>query len=155
MTEAARHVPRDCNDDMAIFATSGFTTRAKRTAPRPVAVPTFKSLDYGKHPGKILVSIRSVPAAKSYNLRLGPMPPTPPASAGSTPSSTHVSAGATAGSAPRGGAVVKDRVDVANIRKAIAIDNLTSGTLYTFRLQALGMQVCRHGPIHQRSCTRK
>jgi hypothetical protein len=29
---------------------------------------------------------------------------------------------------------------VANIKKAMPIDNLTSGTLYAFQVQALGMQ---------------
>jgi len=31
-------------------------------------------------------------------------------------------------------------LNVANIKKAIPIDNLTSGTLYAFQLQALGMK---------------
>jgi len=128
------------NDDMAIFTTSGFTARAKPSASGPVAVPTFKSLDYGLHPGEILVSVKSVPGAKSYNLRYGPMPPTPPASAGSTPSSTPASAAATAGATPGATATSWSILNVATIKKAIAIDNLTSGTLYAVQVQALGTQ---------------
>jgi len=100
LRQLAMYVESHCNDEMAIFTTSGFTARAKPSASGPVDVPTFKSLDYGVHPGQILAWIKSVPGAKAYNMRYGPMPPAPPAAAGSTPSSTPASAAATAGAAP-------------------------------------------------------
>jgi hypothetical protein len=121
LRQLAMHVESNCNDDMATFTTSGFTARAKKTASATVDVPTFKSLDYGLHPGQILVAIKSVPGAKSYNVRFGAMPPTAGATPGATPSSWIV-------------------LNVANIKKGIPIDNLTSGTLYAFQVQALGMQ---------------
>jgi len=139
LRQLAMYAESNCNEDMAIFTTSGFTARAKPAASGPVAVPTFKSLDYGAHPGEILVFIKSVTGAKSYNVRFGPMPPTPPASAGG-PSSTPASAGATAGAAPGAAPSSWTVLNVANIKKAMPVDNLTSGTLYAFQVQALGMQ---------------
>jgi hypothetical protein len=112
LKQLAFYVENNCNNDMAIFTTSGFTARAKRTASGPVGEATFRSLDYGTHPGEILASIKSTPGARSYNIRFGP---------GAAPTSWTV-------------------LNVASIRKAIAIDNLTSGTLYAFQVQALGMQ---------------
>ena len=139
LRQLAMYVESNCNDEMAIFTTSGFTARAKPSASGPVEVPTFKSLDYGTHPGEILVWIKSVPGAKSYNLRYGPMPQTP-ASAGSSLSSTPASAAATAGAAPGAAPSLWTVLNIANIKKAFPIDNLTSGTLYAVQLQALGMK---------------
>ena len=140
LRQLAMYVESNCNDEMAIFTTSGFTARAKPSASGPVEVPTFKSLDYGTHPGQILASIKSVPGAKAYNMRYGPMPPTPPAAAGSSSSSTPASAQATAGAAPGATPSSWTILNVATIKKPISIDNLTSGTLYAFQLQALGMK---------------
>ena len=140
LRQLAMYVESNCNDEMAIFTTSGFTARAKASPSVLVAVPTFKSLDYGKHPGQILAWIKSVTGAKAYNIRFGPMPPTPPAAAGSTPSSTPASAGATAGAAPGAAPSSWTVLNVANIKKPMPIDNLVSGTLYAFQVQALGMQ---------------
>ena len=70
----------------------------------------------------------------------GPMAPVPPVAAGPTPSSTPASAGATAGAGPGAAPSSWTILNVANIKKPIAIDNLTSGTLYAFQLQALGMK---------------
>jgi hypothetical protein len=139
LKQLAIHAETNCNDEVAIFTTSGFTPRAKPSAAGPVDVPTFKSLDYGLHPGEILVWIKSVAGAKSYNLRFGPVPPTT-TPAGSTPSSTPASAGATAGAAPGTAPSSWTVLNVANIKKAMPIDNLSSGTLYAFQVQALGMQ---------------
>src|SRR5207302_8856112 len=105
-----------CNYEMAIFTISGFTARAKPSASGPVVVPMFKSLDYGAHPGQILASIKSVPGAKAYNMRYGPMPP-PPAAAGSPPSSTPASVGATAGAGPGAAPSSWTVLNVANIKK--------------------------------------
>jgi len=122
LKQLANYVENNCNDDLAIFTTSGFTAQAKRSATGPVAVPTFKSLDYGTHPGEILVWVKSVAGGKSYNIRFGAMPATPQAAApGAAPSSWTV-------------------MNVAGIKKAIPIDNLTTGVSYAFQVQALGIQ---------------
>ena len=112
LRQEAMYVESNCNDEMEIFVTSGFTARTKPAPTGPVDVPSFKSLDYGVHPGEILVSIKSVPGGKSYNLRFGP---------GASPASWTV-------------------LSVGTIKKAIPIDTLTSGTLYAFQVQALGVQ---------------
>jgi hypothetical protein len=140
LKQLANYAENNCNDEMAIFTTSGFTARAKPSPSGPVTVPTFKSLDYGARPGEILAWIKSVPGAKSYNMRYGPMPPTPPAAVGSTPGSTPASAAATAGAGPGAAPSSWTVLNVANIKKPLPINNLTSGTLYAFQLQALGMQ---------------
>ena len=75
LKQLAMYVQTNCNDEIAVFNTSGFTAKAKSsTSSGPVGVPTIKSLDYGTVPGQILVSIKSTPGAKSYNLRFGQMP---------------------------------------------------------------------------------
>jgi hypothetical protein len=139
LRQLAMYAESNCNEELAIFTTSGFTARAKPSPSGPVAAPTFKWLDYGAHPGEILVFIKSEPGARSYNVRFGAMPPTPPA-AGGGPSSTPASAGATAGAAPGATPSSWTVLNVANIKKAIPVDNLTSGTLYAFQVQALGMK---------------
>jgi hypothetical protein len=139
LKQLANYVENNCNDDMAIFTTSGFTAKAKASASGPVAVPSFKSLDYGTHPGELLVTVQSVTGGKSYNIRYGAMPATPQTAAGSTPSSTPASATATAGAAPGAAPSSWTIINVAGIKKAIPIDNLSSGALYAFQVQALGV----------------
>ena len=121
LKQLASYVENNCNDELAIFTTSGFTAQAKRSATGPVAVPTFKSLDYGTHPGEILVWVKSVTGGKSYKIRYGAMPAPPQAAAlGAAPSSWTV-------------------IDIAGIKKAIVFDTLTTGTVYAFQVQALGI----------------
>jgi hypothetical protein len=139
LKQLANYVENNCNDDLAIFTTSGFTAQAKRSASGSVAVPAFKSLDYGTHPGEILVRIKSVKGGKSYNIRFGAMPATPQAASASTPGSTPASATATAGAAPGAAPSSWTVMNVAGIKKAIPIDNLTTGVSYAFQVQALGV----------------
>lgn len=121
LKQLANYVENNCNDDMATFTTSGFTAKAKASAAGPVAVPTFKSLDYGTHPGEILVTVKSVLGGKSYNIRYGAMPAQPQAAApGAAPASWTT-------------------ISVASTKKAIAFDTLTTGTVYAFQVQALGL----------------
>ena len=122
LNQLASYVEANCNGDLANFTTSGFTAKAKASASGPVAIPAFKSLDYGTHPGEILVTVKSVPGGKSYNIRYGAMPVQPLAAApGAAPSSWTT-------------------VSVASTKKAIVFDNLTTGVSYAFQVQALGIQ---------------
>jgi hypothetical protein len=113
LRQLAIYVEGNCNNDMSIFSTSGFTAKAKATASGPAAVPTFKSLDYGTKPGEILVSLKASAGARSYVLRYAPL-------TGTTPGAWTV-------------------LNVASIRTAITIGGLTSGTAYAFQAQAVGM----------------
>src|SRR5262249_6174284 len=58
------------NDDPVIFASSGFTPKQTgKSAPQPVAVPSFRSLDFGMNSGQIVATVKAVPGAKSYFIR--------------------------------------------------------------------------------------
>ena len=132
----------NCNDDPAVFNTSGFTARAKAAASGPVGVPVIKSLDYGTVPGQILASIKSTPGAKSINLRFGAMPPGTAtalgvASAGPASGSTSSTA-PTAGSTPAAVPPAWTVIQVGTVKKAIPLNNLISGTVYAVQVQALG-----------------
>jgi hypothetical protein len=113
LRQLAVYAENNCNDDMSIFTSSGFTAKSKPSPAAPVAVPSFKSLDYGKVPGQLLVSIKASAGARSYILRFAPL-------TGTTPGPWTT-------------------LNIANIKKAISITNLTSGTTYAFQVQALGM----------------
>ena len=102
------------NDDPTIFAASGFTAKPTgKSAPQPVAAPSFRSLDFGMNSGQIVVSVKSVAGAKSYFIRYAVM-------TGTTPGPWTIIAAAT-------------------IQKAITISGLIPGTIYGFQVQALGV----------------
>ena len=102
------------NDDPVIFAKSGFTAKATgKSAPQPVAVPSFRSLDFGANSGQIVVYVKKVAGAKSYFIRYAVMN-------GTTPGSWTT-------------------VPAASIQKAITLSGLTPLTMYGFQVQALGV----------------
>lgn len=74
LTLLAVAVQNNCNDDPQVLASSGFTVKSTvKTANQPVAVPTFRSLDYGANSGQILISIKAVTGARSYFVRYAVM----------------------------------------------------------------------------------
>src|SRR5215469_7203650 len=100
------------NDDPVIFAASGFTAKpAGKSAPQPVSVPSFRSLDYGANSGQIAVYVKKVSGAKSYFIRYAVMNGTTPG-----PWTT---------------------IPAASIQKAITFSGLTPATIYGFQVQAL------------------
>ena len=102
------------NDDPAILAASGFTAKPTgKSAPQPVAVPAFRSLDFGMNSGQIVVTVKAVAGGKSYFIRYAVMNGTTPG-----PWTT---------------------IPAASIQKAITISGLTPQTLYGFQVQALGV----------------
>jgi Fibronectin type III domain len=102
------------NDDPVIFAKSGFTAKPTgKSAPQPVSVPSFRSLDYGANSGQIVVTVKKVSGGKSYFIRYAVMNGTTPG-----PWTT---------------------IPAASIQKAITISGLTPQTLYGFQVQALGV----------------
>lgn len=135
LRQLAIYCESNCNDDPATFNTSGFTAKAKSTPSGPITVPVIKSLDYGTVPGQILVSVKATPGAKTYNLRYGQMPPGSATAIGAA-SSTAPQAGPGPAVVPSAWTVVQ----VAVIRKAVALDNLASGTVYAVQVQAFGAQ---------------
>ena len=110
----AVYVQNVSNDDPAIFAVSGFSAKPHgKSAPQPVAVPAFRSLDVGMNSGQIVVSVKSVAGGKSYFIRYALMNGTTPG-----PWTT---------------------IPAASIQKAITISGLTPITMYGFQVQALGV----------------
>ena len=102
------------NDDPAIFAVSGFTVKPTgKSAPQPVSVPSFRSMDYGANSGQIAVYIKKVSGAKSYFIRYAVMN-------GTTPGAWTT-------------------IPAASIQKAITLSGLTPATIYGFQVQALGV----------------
>ena len=102
------------NDDPAIFAASGFTAKQNgKSAPQPVAVPSFRSLDFGMNSGQIVAAVKSVAGAKSYFIRYAVMNGTTPGPWTTIPAAT--------------------------IRKPVTISGLTPITMYGFQVQALGV----------------
>ena len=102
------------NDDPAIFAASGFTVKPTgKSAPQPVAAPSFRSLDFGANSGQIVVTVKAVASGKSYFIRYAVMNGTTPG-----PWTT---------------------IPAASIQKGITISGLTPQTLYGFQVQALGV----------------
>jgi hypothetical protein len=102
------------NDDPVIFEASGFTAKPTgKSAPQPVAVPSFRSLDFGMNSGQVVVSVKSVAGAKSYFIRYAVMN-------GTTPGAWTT-------------------IPAALIKKAITISGLTPITMYGFQVQALGV----------------
>src|SRR6266699_5918332 len=102
------------NDDPVIFAASGFTVKPTgKSAPQPVAAPSFRSLDFGVNSGQIVVSVKAQAGAKSYFIRYAVMNGTTPG-----PWTT---------------------IPAASIQKAITFSGLTPATIYGFQVQALGV----------------
>jgi hypothetical protein len=135
LKQLAMYAQSNCNEEIAIFNTSGFTAKAKSSTSGPVGVPAIKSLDYGTVPGQILVSIKSTLGAKSYNLRFGQMP-----AASATGSSSTSPTAPSAGLPPSAAPAVWTFVQVGSIKKAFPLNNLVSGTVYAVQVQALGME---------------
>jgi len=102
------------NDDPVIFAASGFTAKPTgKSAPQPVAAPTFRSIDYGVNSGQIVASVKAVAGGKSYFIRYAVMN-------GATPGPWTT-------------------VPAASIQRPITISGLTPTTIYGFQVQALGV----------------
>jgi len=65
----ATYVELNCKDDMNIFLSSGFQPRSNaRTPAQPLDQPAILNIDQGPT-GQLLVSIKRVRRAKSYELR--------------------------------------------------------------------------------------
>jgi hypothetical protein len=109
----AVYVQNNCNDDMTVFASSGFTARQPvKTTGQPLSQSAIKTLDFGAHSGQVTVKIVKQTGAKSYFVRYAPM--------------TNGQPGAFT------------TVGTTNVGRKVVISGLTPGTLYGFQVQALG-----------------
>jgi len=110
----ATYVELNCKDDMNIFLSSGFQPRSRaRTPAQPLDQPAILNIDQGPT-GQLLVSIKRVRRAKSYELRYG-------------------AAGA-GGAAPAAWSMLM----VPHAKTAVPINGLTPGTTYAIQVRAYG-----------------
>jgi len=108
-----RHVEVHCKDDMAIFKSSGFEP-ASNTKVRPQGLSdSFRSIDHGDNSGEIVVRLKAVPKAFSYELRCAP------AVNGATPNAWTTR-------------------PVTSVQRPVIVNGLTPGTLYAFEVRWLG-----------------
>ena len=107
------YVEATCKNDMNTFVSSGFVTSpATRTPAQPVEKPLILALDQGS-PGQLIVTIKRVAKARSYEIRYAPVP-----AAGTVANWFTVTAAST--------------------KPPAAVSNLTIGTNYTFQVRAFG-----------------
>ena len=107
------YVEAACKNDMPTFVSSGFAAASTgRTPPQPVSQTAIVAVDQG-NAGQLVVTIRPVTKAKSYELRYAPVP----------------AAGAT---------VTYTTTLVASTKPSTPINNLTPGVTYTFQVRAFG-----------------
>ena len=110
----ASYVELNCKDDMNTFLSSGFQPRSSMRVPaQPLDQSMILKIDQGAA-GQLLVSIKPVRRAKSYELRYG-----------------AVGAG---GAAPAAWSTLM----VPNAKTAAPIDGLTPATTYAIQVRAYG-----------------
>ena len=108
-----RYVEIMCKDDMPTFLSSGFEAASTtRTAPQPLPPASILKVDHGNN-GELLVTLKSLPRARSYDVRYAPVP------AGGTP-------------------VTWTTETFASAKIAVPINGLTPGTNYAFEVRAFG-----------------
>lgn len=108
--QLGHYVQANCKDDMATFTSSGFVAGpATRTPPQPLPPSSISKVDQG-NTGQLLVTIKRLPKALSYELRFALL------GANGTPGATTL---------------------ILTTPKT-PVNNLTPGTTYTFQVRALG-----------------
>jgi hypothetical protein len=112
--QLGHYVEATCKGDMATFVSSGFAPApaGPRPAAQPVAVPSIAAVDQG-HSGQLVVNIKPVAKARSYEMRYAVVP-------------------------AAGGAINWTTIVAATTKPPIPINNLTAGTTYTFQVRAFG-----------------
>ena len=109
----AVYVENNCDDDMEVFTSSGFQAKSPvKTANQPVAIPTFRYVDFGANSGQLAVSIKKVNGARAYFARYAVI--------------TNGQLGAWT------------TLTIPNIQTATIVSGLTPGITYAFQVQALG-----------------
>jgi len=107
-----RYVEVTCKDDMAIFKSSGFEPASQtRATPQPLS-EKIRKVEHGANSGQIVVWIKTVPKASSYELRYG--------------------AGGTGGTP---GTWITQLVTT--VKTPATLSGLTPGTTYVFQARAL------------------
>jgi hypothetical protein len=109
-----RYVEIMCKNDMPTFLSSGFeAASATRTPPSPLPPAAILKVEHGNS-GELLVTMKPLPRARSYDVRYAPVP-----AGGGTPTAWTTETFASA-------------------RIAVPIAGLTPGTNYAFQVRAFG-----------------
>ena len=112
LRQLAQYVEQNCHDDLPTLLSSGFTPVTHNNRQHPLLKPVIVRIDNGS-PGQLLPKVKPVPNAASYESRYAATDPT-----------------GTYGPFQAGG--------VGTDSRAIPINNLTPGTLYTIQIRAVG-----------------
>jgi hypothetical protein len=105
-----RYVEVTCNDDMAIFQTSGFEAAPPKTVTPPLT-EKIRKIQHGANSGQITIWLKSVPNASSYEIRYAP------ANGGQIPAWTTVA--------------------TSLVKSPTTLSGLTPVTTYLFQVRAL------------------
>ena len=107
-----RYVEVTSRGDMAVFQTSGFQAASTTKRKAEPLSEKIRKIEHGANSGQVVVWIRSIPKASSYELRFGPA----------------VNGGPPATWTAKGAAMVK---------APVIVDGLMPGTTYAFQARAL------------------
>ena len=114
VTHLAHYVEAASNDDLATFQTSGFVPASTtRTPPQPLPPASIAWIDRGPSTGEVVVKVKGLPNAISYDLRYGVV-------VNGNPQASAWTTLALPGS------------------KKVTISNLTPGATYAFQVRAFG-----------------
>jgi hypothetical protein len=110
----ARFVEVHSDGDMAVFTSSGFQAASTtKVPPSPLPLPVIQNVDHGAISGEIVVQVKRIPKAKSYDIRYGATVN------GAVPTSWTTKT-------------------VTRVKPPVGIQGLTPGTVYAFQVRALG-----------------
>jgi hypothetical protein len=113
LRQLATYVESNCNEDMAIFTSSGFEARSTvRTPSQSLTQPVIKKIDQGSNSGQLLVKIAAIPNARSYEFRHAAI-----ANGNPGPWTT---------------------LTLTGVKAPVSVTGLTPGTIYGFQVRALG-----------------
>ena len=112
LEQLAAYVQSICNNNMAIFLSSGFKAKSSTKILAPTVSDSIRSVKVGPNSGQIQVKLVAVPGAGSYQLRWAPV------RAGGVPSEWTIQ-------------------PITNIKSATVVIGLTLGTTYAFQARAV------------------
>ncbi len=108
-----RYVEVTCKDDMAIFKSSGFEPASATKATSEPLSEKIRKIEHGANSGQVLVRVRTVPKASSYELRYGL------SGSGGTPPGTWTNQ------------------LVTSVKTPVTLHGLTPGATYVFQARAV------------------
>jgi hypothetical protein len=112
MRALGRYVELNCKDDEPTFRSSGFELVSTTKTPPAALTEKIRSITHGSVSGQIVVALKAVAKAGSYDLRYGP------SANGGLPTDWTTKS-------------------TTSVRPAIVLDGLTPKTMYAFQARAL------------------